>query len=203
MQYLWGKAYSKAKGANIILNRFRGMKTKILLFGVQQLVDKQNFENELKQQKKQNHPLLLLPNTKFKIIWNLIIVALLLYTATYVPYRVSFIDGDSSLAFQIFENTIDVLFFFDIIVNFLSAIEKKDGSYECSFKVIAKTYIKSWFFLDLVATIPTKAFEVNTDSSTSNVNKLLRLARLPRLYRLLRIIRLIKIFKILQNNDAI
>ena len=65
-----------------------------------------------------------MPNTKFKIVWNLIIVVLLLYTATYVPYRVSFIDGESSLAFKIFENTIDGLFFCDIIVNFLSAIEK-------------------------------------------------------------------------------
>ena len=45
MKQLWGKVFSKAKGANIILNRFRGMKTKILLFGVQQLVDKKNLED--------------------------------------------------------------------------------------------------------------------------------------------------------------
>ena len=121
----------------------------------------------------------------------------MLYTATYVPYRVAFVDGDSSFGFQLFENSLDGLFFIDIFVNFLSALEKKDGSYECNLKIIAKTYVKSWFFLDLVATIPTQLFELNTTGKSTNVNKLLRLARLPRLYRLLRILRLIKIFKIL------
>ena len=82
-------------------------------------------------------------------------MTLLLYTATYVPYRVSFVDGESSLGFKIFENIIDGLFFFDIIVNFLSALERKDGTYECNFKIIAKTYLKSWFLLDLLATFPT------------------------------------------------
>lgn len=101
------------------------------------------------------------------------------------------------------------MFFTDIIVNFLSALEKKDGNIDCNFKTIARSYISSWFLLDLVATIPTQVFDPSSfgsgtsSSSSANVNKLLRLARLPRLYRLLRILRLFKVFKIMQNNEAI
>lgn len=79
---------------------------------------------------------------------------LLLYTSTYVPYRVAFVD-DSSTAYTIFEYFVDSLFFSDIFINFLSAIEKPDGTVEVKFKRIAKAYLTSWFILDILATIPT------------------------------------------------
>ena len=52
---------------------------------------------------------------------------------------------------------IDGLFFCDIIVNFMSAFDHADGSVETNLKVIALNYIKSWFFLDIIATFPTDA----------------------------------------------
>jgi hypothetical protein len=80
---------------------------------------------------------------------------LLLYTATYVPYRVAFVDGDSSFGYGIFEDMVDALFFIDIIVNFISAIENPDGTIETRMSHIVKSYIKSWFMLDIIATMPT------------------------------------------------
>ena len=64
-------------------------------------------------------------------------------------------DGESSTGYKIFENTIDALFFMDIIINFISAIENPDGSINSRMSVIVKTYVKSWFLLDIVATLPT------------------------------------------------
>jgi hypothetical protein len=66
-----------------------------------------------------------MPSSKIKLSWNIIIILLLLYTSTVVPYRVAFVDV-SSEAFTIFEYGIDGLFMLDIIINFLSAVDLDD-----------------------------------------------------------------------------
>lgn len=96
-----------------------------------------------------------MPQSTFKLCWNLVIIFLLLYTATYMPYRICFIDDPSAGAFLAFEYMVDALFFFDIFVNFSSALEYSDGTIDPRLKYIAFSYMKSWFFLDLCATFPT------------------------------------------------
>ena len=98
---------------------------------------------------------LILPESKFKMVWNLIIIALLLYTAIYVPYKIAFINEQDSVVTQIFEWTVDILFAIDIFVNFISVYEdRKTGVIILDRKKIAMNYIKSWFILDLLACFP-------------------------------------------------
>ena len=141
----------------------------------------------------------MMPNSRFKVFWNIVIILLLLYTATVTPYRTAFIDETSTFMFY-FELLTDFLFFLDIIVNFLSAFEGEDGEVVDSYRVIARKYITSWFVLDLIACIPFQIIFRTEQQSNGGYNKLLRLMRLPRLYRMLRIIRLFKIVKMVQNS---
>ena len=144
-----------------------------------------------------------MPNSRFKALWNLIMILLLLYTATYVPYKTAFIDETSRGLFY-FEILVDGLFFLDVIINFISAYERSDTTIEKNGVVIVKSYLKTWFFLDLVACIPFQLMEVSSgESDSGKYNKLLRLARLPRLYRLLRILRLFKMVRLLRYNAII
>lgn len=86
--------------------------------------------------------------------WNIIIMLLLIYTATFLPLRTAFFDDDPPGLFE-FELIIDILFFIDVYVNFVSAyVDKNTGFIEVSFKKIARAYITSWFFMDLTACIP-------------------------------------------------
>jgi hypothetical protein len=94
-----------------------------------------------------------MPESNAKIIWNLIMIILLIYTATFVPFRTAFIDEVSPL-FEMFEYSVDALFFIDLFVNFLSAYVNEDKNMEIRVKVIAMNYIQSWFFFDLFACIP-------------------------------------------------
>ena len=73
-----------------------------------------------------------------------------MYTATLVPYKVAFVD-DNTVADTVIDTIVDVLFALDILVNFFSAIEDSEGKAVGDCKVIAVTYIKGWFFLDLLA----------------------------------------------------
>ena len=114
---------------------------------------------------KKSCPFIILPNSRFKFFWNVVIILMLLYTATYMPYQICFIDESSTGFMLAFEYLIDALFFLDIFINFISAYEKPDSVVEPRLKLIAISYAKSWFFLDLFATFPTQVLETGNDST--------------------------------------
>ena len=96
---------------------------------------------------------LIMPESKFKKIWNIIITILLIYTAIFVPYRTAFVDG-TSMEMIIFDTMLDSLFVADVFINFFSAFERKDKTIEMRHAYIVVEYIKTWFFLDVMSCIP-------------------------------------------------
>jgi len=98
-----------------------------------------------------------MPDAAFKKVWDIIIIIILLYTGTYVPYRTAFLDGsdaDSQGLFA-FQLIVDVLFLADILVMFFTPYERIDGSFETRHKKIAKNYVLGAFAIDIVACLPT------------------------------------------------
>ncbi len=89
-----------------------------------------------------------MPDDKIKVYWNLIITSLLLYTASYVPYRIAFIDENPNYMIAI-DTLFDFIFFTDIIICFFSAYETKKLGIEVRHREIAINYLKTWFFLDI------------------------------------------------------
>ena len=75
------------------------------------------------------------------------------------------------------------LFFTDLIINFFSIYTKADGSIVTDRKKIAAKYLKTWFSVDLVASVPYTMFDYliqNTVKEQRRYNTLLRLIRVPR-----------------------
>jgi hypothetical protein len=144
---------------------------------------------------------MLFPNNKYKHVWDLWVVFLLIYTALIVPYKVCFEDDTSDGQF-IFDLIVDFSFMIDIVMTFFTAYEER-GVLVVSRTHIAKNYLKSWFVIDIVTTIPFSMIEkLNTDVGAASDSKALRLARIPRLYRLLRIFRLLRILKLLKKETT-
>ena len=84
-------------------------------------------------------------------------IMLLLYVVSWVPYAICFVEAepDEFGAGQILDLVVDGFFGCDILVQFISAYEDpQNGMPIVDLKKIAINYIKSWFFIDLVATIP-------------------------------------------------
>jgi CRP-like cAMP-binding protein len=149
----------------------------------------------------------LLPSSTFKQVWNAFIVALLAYTATVMPYHMAFIETNSTGAWFIIDTVIDVCFFLDIIVIFFSAYEENDGSIVTAHRRIAWKYLRTWFFIDLIAVFPFELLERDSSedsvSSSGGYKHLLRLIRLPRLYRIIRIVRLLKFARKNRENELL
>lgn len=138
---------------------------------------------------------------------------LLFYSIIFVPVKVSFYD-ESSNSMLIWDFIVDGSFGLDIVFTFFTGIERKDHSIETDLNLIAKDYLKLWFWIDLMSTMPVGIFELNffqeylartsgTNSNNPRFIKLLRLARLPRLYRILRIFRIFKMMSFIRNNSTI
>jgi len=108
-----------------------------------------------------------MPNSRFKIFWNFVIIILLLYTATFITYRVAFIDTDSELLI-VLDYIMDTLFGIDIIINFISAYEISETKVETWFKKIAKKYVLSWFVLDTLAIIPFQSIDFSSEDDNTD-----------------------------------
>ncbi len=91
------------------------------------------------------------PDKNISFIWNIILAALLIYTATIMPFRLAFVDHVDYNAWFFVEMLIDVLFFVDVIVNLLTAYYTSDGELITRRRDILLTYLRSWMLLDIVA----------------------------------------------------
>jgi len=150
---------------------------------------------------------LLHPDSRFKKVWNVLMVLLLMYTAVIVPYRIAFEEQVFWDIWTMMDLSIDGFFMADVVVNFFSIELNEDGSTEVRRGAIAKNYLKSWFLVDITSCFPMTIvdyFSNPTPSSTthSKYNSLVKVARLPRMYKLLRIVRVIKLLKAYTHNPA-
>ncbi len=101
---------------------------------------------------------------------------------------------------------IDFLFFLDILANFNSAYYTELNEIEDDRKIIAFSYIKSWFFIDILAVLPFELIANLTasdnnenmleDDGPDNYNQFVRITRVSKLYKLVKITRIIRLIKI-------
>lgn len=153
------------------------------------------------------NPWLFSPHSKFKKVWNLLLVGLLTYTALVMPFRLAFYEVVFWDSWTSLDFTMDGLFFIDVCINFFSIQVNGDGSLETNHGKIVKGYLMGWFALDLLACLPFSLLDMlqtSTFDKTSNkYNNLLRLARLPRLYKLFRITRILKAFRHYKSTKCV
>ncbi|CDW72811.1 cation channel family protein [Stylonychia lemnae] len=105
-------------------------------------------------------------------------------------------DDNENIELFYLDTVIDFFFMFDIYVNFNTPITVKTDVYNNNRKDIINSYLKSWFLIDLFASLPMNLFQMYLIPQEYNLKgqDLIRIARLPRLYRLFRMARLTTFF---------
>jgi hypothetical protein len=119
----------------------------------------------------------------------------LIFSCLVTPYRIAFVDIDST-KWLVINFFVDICFAIDILIIFNSAFFNDDYLLVDKRKIIAETYIRSWFFIDLLAIVPFDMFFQNSESG--DMNKIIRITRIGRLYKLLKLMRLVRIIKMLK-----
>ena len=100
----------------------------------------------------ENARCIILPDNKHKRRWDLWIGILLIYTGIFVPLRVAFYDEVGSITL-VFESFVDACFITDIVLTYFTAFQKH-SHLEVRHNKIALNYIKTWFFIDLLSSLP-------------------------------------------------
>jgi hypothetical protein len=102
---------------------------------------------------------IILPDSKIRNSWNLFVLMLLMYTATFVPYRTSFVSINGDSIEPKIELFVDAMYVLDLYLNFFMAYEDKDRKIEVRGLQCAANYCKTWLFFDLLACIPFQFLE--------------------------------------------
>lgn len=79
----------------------------------------------------------------------------LLFVAITLPYRIAFAPEKEGKLWMTINYTIDGSFVIDMILTFFTTIkDPNDDKVITDKKKIASTYLKGWFFIDLIAVFP-------------------------------------------------
>ena len=145
---------------------------------------------------------ILSPNGSFRLVWDFFMAWLLSVMAFYIPYRVClhWEENEEDISIFIFESFVDALFAMDIILNFFTAYDE-NGDLVTHPKKIAWKYIKGFFAIDLVATIP---FGYILDQSPMAIAAIIgKLGRLPKMIKFVRAARLLKLLRVYKLQELI
>lgn len=136
-------------------------------------------------------------NNRYKIIWDILVLILVLVVSIIVPTRLAFATSEP-LAWVIFYAVTDGIFFIDIIVTFFTSVSDKQRVYEVTeHRKIAIKYLKGWFWIDFVSILP---LDLLIWREEQEATVLARFARIGKLYKLIRMVRLAKVLKLLKSK---
>jgi hypothetical protein len=143
------------------------------------------------------------PCSNFRFYWDLVMLILLIANVIILPVAISFLyENWSHTGLLIFNLVSDSMFLLDIAVNFRTGVLQNDYIDEIILqpKQIAKHYVRTWFFVDFLSSIPLdylfllvrESGEKYQLARTGRALKVLRLVKLLSLLRLLRLSRLVR-----------
>jgi len=140
------------------------------------------------------------PADPSKQIWDLGMLALIVFSCITIPYRIGLDAPAEGVSAQV-ETAITLIFITDLCCNFNTAY-LAGQHYVIHRGMIARNYLSGWFWIDLASSFPFELAEsafrnfmecCMQDSDGASHSTMLKLLRALRMFRLLRLLRLLKL----------
>ena len=145
------------------------------------------------------------PFSTFRWYWDILLIFFISMHVILLPVSISFLSDDLSLHWLVLNGISDTIFLIDICLNFKTGIVDPNNQEEVILdsKIIRRKYLRGWFLIDLVSSLPFDyAYFIASSSSAqqtlikaSRALRILKLAKLLSLLRLLRVSRLVRYIK--------
>jgi len=151
------------------------------------------------------------PDFWLKKSFDFVIMAIVLFQALYIPFVASF-QPPLSMIWVVIDFFFDSIFLLDVCITFNIMVKLSPTQPWIKDRwIIARKYIKGWFVIDVVASIPFDLIIVGafgSEEATSNTSGtailgLFKAMRLPRLLRLLKILRVLRFSKFMQLHPEL
>jgi CRP-like cAMP-binding protein len=143
------------------------------------------------------------PMLPMKMAWDLFVGILILYSVITIPVNLCFVNYStkpSSGVDEFFTWGIDFVFFVDMLVNFRTAYFDESKTFLITVPgMIASNYLKTWFLIDFLSTVPFDKMIMAALQSSSSEFRSIKVIRGLRLVRLTKMVRLIKMGKLTES----
>jgi len=136
------------------------------------------------------------PQCTLKIQWDLCILVLTLFSVVLIPFCIGFNVVGSTM--NVLDGVLDTFYFIDIVLSFRTLQEAAPDLYFDDPKLLAIQYLKSWFGIDLLSSLPLEGIVRYAQSHSSKAAVSATLIRICRMFRFLKLFRLLKFVKLLK-----
>uniref|UniRef100_A0A672MBZ9 Potassium/sodium hyperpolarization-activated cyclic nucleotide-gated channel 3-like n=1 Tax=Sinocyclocheilus grahami TaxID=75366 RepID=A0A672MBZ9_SINGR len=150
------------------------------------------------------------PYSDFRFCWDLLMLLLMVGNLIILPVGITFFKDENTPPWIIFNVVSDTLFLVDLVLNFRTGIVKEDSTeILLDPKAIRQRYLKSWFLVDFVSSIPVDYIflmvdlEAHLDSEMYRTARALRIVRFTKILSLLRLLRLSRLIRYIHQWEEI
>ena len=104
------------------------------------------------------------PSSRLRIVWDSSLMFFICYGLIMIPYDIAFyVDANPWMVINVL---IDAFFIFDVYLNFHTAYLGEDNDIVTDFDMIRNHYLRTWFFIDLLASLPFGSLEYDPSPTT-------------------------------------
>ena len=97
MYYHWRQIIRKSRAAANLIYKVKNLHDNVIRYGTTTNLHSGSNEPNIGQEgscQECLRKMVIMPDSNFKIFWNLVTIVLLIYTAIFVPYNVAFSDSN-------------------------------------------------------------------------------------------------------------
>lgn len=138
------------------------------------------------------------PRGASRISWDCVIFICIMYNLIEIPLRLCFMI-QSDPVMDTVNLLVDLLFLGDVVLNFRTGFYV-NGMFNGDSKTICIRYLKGWFVLDLITSLPFYAFTDEEDLSNVQLAKTLKILKYQ---RVIKVFKLFQLFKLLKTWSAL
>ncbi|XP_023819634.1 potassium/sodium hyperpolarization-activated cyclic nucleotide-gated channel 3 isoform X1 [Oryzias latipes] len=139
------------------------------------------------------------PYSDFRFYWDLLMLILMMGNLIVLPVGITFFRDENTASWIIFNVVSDTLFMVDLVLNFRTGIVKEDNTeILLDPREIRQNYLKSWFLVDFVSSIPVDYIFLMMDSLDSEVYRTARALRIVRFTKILSLLRLLRLSRLIR-----
>uniref|UniRef100_L7N2X4 Hyperpolarization-activated cyclic nucleotide-gated potassium channel 3 n=1 Tax=Xenopus tropicalis TaxID=8364 RepID=L7N2X4_XENTR len=150
------------------------------------------------------------PYSDFRFYWDLIMLLLMVANLIILPVGITFFKDENTPPWIVFNVLSDTFFLADLVLNFRTGIVVEDNTeIILDPHTIKMKYLKSWFLVDFVSSIPVDYIflivdlETNVDTEVYKTARALRIVRFTKILSLLRLLRLSRLIRYIHQWEEI
>ncbi|XP_043909828.1 potassium/sodium hyperpolarization-activated cyclic nucleotide-gated channel 2 [Protopterus annectens] len=177
-------------------------KFSLRMFGSQKAVEKEQ------ERVKSAGPWIIHPYSDFRFYWDFTMLLFMVGNLIIIPVGITFFKDETTAPWIIFNVVSDTFFLIDLVLNFRTGIVIEDNTeIILDPKKIKKKYLKTWFIVDFVSSIPVDYIflivEKGIDSEVYKTARALRIVRFTKILSLLRLLRLSRLIRYIHQWEEI